>query len=92
MVPFKYLNNFWRFLEMPLINCEINLILIWSVNCVIVYTNVTNQGVTFATTETKLYVPLVTLSTQDNVKLLQQLKSGFKRIIIGINIYQNQHF
>ena len=36
MVPLKYLNNFWRFLEMPLINCEINLILIWSANCVIV--------------------------------------------------------
>ena len=66
---------------MPLINCEVNLILTWSANCVIVYTNVANQGGTFAITETRLYVPVVTLSTQDNAKLLQQLKSGFKRII-----------
>ena len=81
MVPIKYLGNFWRTLEMTLINCEVNLILIWSANCVIVSTNVANQNVTFAITDTKLYVPVVTLSTQDNAKLLQQLKSGFKRVI-----------
>ena len=81
MVPLKYLNNSWRTSEMPLINCEINLILTWSANCIVVYTNVSNQGATFAITETKLYVPVVTLSTQDNAKLLQQLKPGFKRII-----------
>ena len=81
MIPLKYSSNFWITLEMPLINCEINLILTWSTNCVTVYTNISNQGATFATTETKLYVPVVTLSTQDNAKLLQQLKSGFKRII-----------
>ena len=63
---------------MPLINCEVNLILTWSKDCVI--TN--SEGETkFAITETKLYVPVVTLSTQDNAKLLQQLKSGFKRTI-----------
>ena len=66
---------------MPLINCEVNLILTWSANYVIVYTNVANQGVTFEITETNLYVPEVTLSTQDNAKLLSQLKSGFKRAI-----------
>ena len=66
---------------MPLINCEVNLILNWSANCVIVYTDVTNQGVTFSITETKLYVPVVTLSTQGNAKLLTQLKSGFRRTI-----------
>ena len=66
---------------MPLINSEINLILTWSANCVIISTNNTNQGATFATTEIKLYIPVVTLSTQDYAKLLQQLKSGFKRII-----------
>ena len=66
---------------MPLINCEVNLILTWSANCVIVSTNVANQGATFTITETKLYVPVVTLSTQDNAKLLTQLKSGFKRTI-----------
>ena len=78
MVPLKYLGNFWRTLEMPLINCEI---LAWSANCVIVSTNVTNQNATFEITDTKLYVPVATLSTQDNSKLLQQLKFGFKRLI-----------
>ena len=66
---------------MALINCEVNLILTWSRNCVIVSSNDANQNVTFAITDTKLYVPVVTLSTQDNAKLLQQLKSGFKRVI-----------
>ena len=80
MVPLKCLSNFWRTLEMPLINCEISLILPWSTNCVIVYNNVANQGATFAITETKLYVPVVTLSSQYNAKLLPQLNSGFKRI------------
>ena len=63
---------------MPLINCEVNLILTWSIDCVI--TNSTGEGM-FAITETKLYVPVVTLSTKDNEKLLQQLKSGFKKTI-----------
>ena len=66
MVPLKYLNNFWRTLEMSLINCEIELILDWSANCVIIYTNVANQVPTFTITEANLYVPVVTLSTQDN--------------------------
>ena len=78
IVPLKYLSNSWRTLEMPLINCEVTLILTWSRDCVI--TNSTGAG-KFAITETKLYVPVVTLSTQDNAKLLQQLKSGFKRTI-----------
>ena len=65
---------------MPLINCEINLILTWSANCVIVYI-AADQNATFEITDTKLYVPEVPLSTQDNSKLLQQLKSGFKRTI-----------
>ena len=81
MVPLKYLRNFWRTLEMLLINCEINLILIWSANCVIVSLNNENQNATFEITDTKLYVPVVTLSTQDSSKLLHQLKSGFKRVI-----------
>ena len=66
---------------MPLINCEVNLILIWSSTCVLVATNIPNQNETFAITDTKLYVPVVTLSTQENANFLQQLKSGFKRII-----------
>ena len=67
MVPIRYSSNFWKTLEMPLINCEVNLILNWSKNCVIISTNVANQNATFAIT--------------DNAKLLQQLKSGFKRVI-----------
>ena len=66
---------------MPLINCEVNLILTWSIDCVIIYTNVANQVPTFTITEANLYVPVVTLSTQDNAKLLPQL-----------NIYQNQKY
>ena len=63
---------------MPLINCEVNLILTWSSTCVI--TNSTGEG-TFKMNDTKLYIPVVTLSTEDNAKLLQQLKSGFKRTV-----------
>ena len=61
---------------MPLVNCEVNLILTWSSTCVI--TNFTGVG-RFEIIDIKFYVPVVTLSTQDNAKLLQQLKSGFKR-------------
>ena len=85
IVPFKYLRNFWRTLEMSLINCEVSLFLTWSSTCVI--TNSTGEG-RFTITDTKLYVPVVTLSTQDNAKLLQQLKSGFKRTI-SCNKYQS---
>ena len=81
MVPLKYLSNFWRTLEILLINCEVNFILTWPSNCLAVYTNVANQCATFTITETKLYAPVVTLSTQDKAKLLKQLKSGFKRTI-----------
>ena len=71
MVPFKYLSNFWRTLEMPLINCEINLILTWSPTCVLVSTVNQSQAATFEITDTKLYVPVVTLSTQGNTKFFQ---------------------
>ena len=63
---------------MPLINCEVNLILTWSSTCVITDSN--GAG-TFAITDTKPYVPVVTLSTQENTKFLQQLKSGFRRVL-----------
>ena len=66
---------------MPLINCEVETILNWSRNYDIISTNIANQNPTFTITETTLYVPVVTLSTQDNAKLLPQLKSGFKRTI-----------
>ena len=78
LVPLKYLRNFWRTLEMSLINREVELVLTWSKNCVI--SSATGET-KFAITETKLYVPVIALSTQDNVKLFQQLKSNFKRKI-----------
>ena len=62
MVPLKFLSNFWRTLEMSLITCEINLILTWSENCVISSSDA-NQATTFAITDTKLSVPVATLST-----------------------------
>ena len=64
---------------MLLINCEITLDLTWSTNCFICKVD---RATTFAIADTKLYVPVVTLTTQENAKLLQQLKSGFKRTII----------
>ena len=73
-VPLKYLSSFWRTLEMPLINYEVNLILTWSKDCVI--TSSTDKGI-FATTETKFYVPVVTFSTQDNAKLYSTIKIWF---------------
>ena len=77
----KGLSNFWRILEMPLINCEINLILTWSNRYFIIDNPVDNQEPTFTITDTKIYVLVMSLSTQDNAKPLEQLKSGFKRTI-----------
>ena len=77
MAPLKYLSNFWITLEMPFTNCKVELILAWSAGCAIIYTDVAEQVPTFTITETNLYVPVVTLSTQDNAKLLPQLKSSF---------------
>ena len=54
MVPLSYLSVFWRSLDLPLINCEVNLILRWSANCLIVSTNTANQNATFAITDTEL--------------------------------------
>ena len=71
MVPLKYLSNFWRTLEMPLINREVELNLTWSGNCVIIYTNIANQNPTFTITETTLHVTVVSLSTQDNANYYQ---------------------
>ena len=78
VVPLKYLSNFWITPEMPLINCKVNFILTWSRDSVITNSDGEEK---FAITETKLYVSVVTLSTQNNGKLLQQLKSAFKRTI-----------
>ena len=71
---------------MPSINCEINLNLNWSKKCVIVVSNA-DQETKFSITDTRLCVPVVTLSTQDNAKILEKLKCGFKRTI-NWNKYQ----
>ena len=83
VIPLKHLSNFWRSLNIPLINCEVELILTWSKNCVLadMTANVSPSGATFKITDTKLYVPVVTLSKENDIKLLEQLKSGFKRTI-----------
>ena len=86
VVPLKYLSNFWRTLEMPLINCEVNLILTWS--STYVSTNSTGAG-RFTVADTNLYVPILTLSTKDNANLFEQLKSRFKRTI-NWNKYQSK--
>ena len=76
VVPLKYLSNFWRSLEMPLINCKIELSLKWYENCIF---SSAETAVTFAITDTKLYVPIVTLKTEDNEKLSKLLNEGLKR-------------
>ena len=69
-VPLKYLRNFWRLLEMPLINCKVVVSLTWNSNCVLC---TLDGGSTFTITDAKLYVPVVTLSTEDYAKLLKLL-------------------
>ena len=79
-VPLKYLRNFWRSLEMPLIKCKVELSLKWIENCVLTTTANANKT-TFEITDAKLYIPIVTLSAEDNAKLSKLLSEGFKRTI-----------
>ena len=74
-VLLKFLSNFWRSLEMQLINCKVELSLTW--NKTWIFSNVANDS-NFAITDTKLYVPFVTLKTKDNGKLSKSLTQGFK--------------
>ena len=86
VVPLKYVSNFFRSLEMPLVNCKIDLELTWHKDCMISSANAAaGQVVSFTITNTKLYVTIVTLSTRDN-NLTKQLNNGFKR-----SIYWNQY-
>ena len=78
MVPLKYLSYFWRTLEMRLINWEITLQLKCSKKSILTAGTAADWVLNFKVTGTKLYVPIVTLSTQKNIKLLKQLESGFK--------------
>ena len=101
-IPLKYLGNFWRALNIPLISCEVSLELKWNKNCVItsleerqvdagppVVRDKSPTGATLAINDCKLYIPVVTLSKDDEIKLLTNLKSGFKREIIW-NKYRSQ--
>ena len=100
VIPLKYLSNFWRSLNIPLINCERELILTWSKNCVSVdMTRRNAQGnnpaivppaeLEFKIADRKLHVPIVGLSKENDIKLLEQLKSGFKGTIKW-NKYRSQ--
>ena len=80
MVPLKYLRGLTRTLEMPLINFEISLQLKWTRKCIIVAGNTNIQNPTFQINDNKLFVPVLNLSTQENIKILKDLESGFKRI------------
>ena len=82
-VPLKYLSNFWQSLEIPLINCKILLELSWTKNFAV---SSVAKNKEFTITNAKLYVPIVTLLTDDNVKLTKQLSEGFKR-----SVYWNQY-
>ena len=98
-IPLKYLGNFWRALNIPLISCEVSLELKWDKNCVITSLEQRDIGggnrdnaptaATFAINDCRLYVPVVTLSKDDEIKLLTNLKSEFKREIIW-NKYRSQ--
>ena len=98
-VPLKYLSSFWRTLDMPLINREIELVLTWSKICVItsmerraiknIRRDISPTSATFQITDTKLYVPVITLSTENDKKPLKQLKSRFKRTVKW-NKYRSQ--
>ena len=89
MVPLKYLSNLRRTPEMPLINCETSLQLKWSANYFFFAGAAVNQIPTFTITDTKRYGPVVTLSTQNNIKLIKQLEFCLKRTI-NWNIYQSK--
>ena len=78
-VPLKYLGNIWRSSEMPLINFKVELPLNWYTNCVTIVGN--GIAATFTITDTKLYVPIVTLKTEENAKLSKLLNEGFKRSV-----------
>ena len=77
-IPLKYLSNFWRSLEIPLINCKVEFSLKWYNNCVL---SSSGAAPIFTITDARLYVPVVTLKTEDNTKLSKLLSEGFKRPI-----------
>ena len=85
-VPLKYISNFFRSLEMPLINCKISLELTWTKDCLLSNNAGDGGDVSFKIKNTVLYVPIVTLSTKDNVSLTKQLNEGLKK-----SVYWNEY-
>ena len=80
-IPLKYLSNFCRYVDLPLINCELELDLSWTKDCVLIEQNNNITVVNFMITSTNLYVPVTTLSVTNNVKFLGNIKQGLKRRI-----------
>ena len=78
VVQLKYLSNFWRSLEMPVINCKVFLELNWIEDCIF---SGDGNSAKFSIADTKLHVPIVTLSTKDSANLTKQLNKGFKRSV-----------
>ena len=76
-----YLSYFWRCFDLPLISCEIELDLLWIKDCVLIEHHNNIIGVDFMISSTKFYVPVVTLSVNNNIKFLEKLKLGFKSIV-----------
>ena len=92
-VPLKYLGNFWRSLEIPLINCQVELSLKWIENCVLTIATIDADAsatgadsATFEITDAKLYDSIVTLSAENNAKLSKILSEGFKK-----SVYWNKY-
>ena len=80
-IPLKYLSNFWRFLDLPLTNCETELDLLWKKDCVLIEHHSTITGVNFMITSTKRWVPGSTLSINDNIRVSEKMKQWLKRTI-----------
>ena len=80
-ISLKYLSNFWKFLILPLINCEIKLDLSWTKECLLSQHRNNMKGATFQINKAKRYVPIVTLSINDNINFLENIKQGFKRTV-----------
>ena len=100
VVPLKHLSNFWKSLNIPLINCEVELILTWFKNCLLIdkltievdsavdpniYEINNPENATFKITDTKLFVPVVTLSKENDIKLFEQLNLDLKELLNGTN-------
>ena len=86
VVPLKYLSNFWRSLEMLLINCKVHLEINWIEDCIL---SSAGNSAKFEITDAKLHAPIITLSTRDSVNLTKQLSKGFKRSVY-LNSYQTK--